>query len=98
MFDHLDYREKNGYDRHTVDTFFEDAQSSGIVYIAAADNFAFLGDAPLNEIAAQISRSAGPSGTNIDYLLELTRTLRQLDISDPHVFEIEALVRATQDN
>ncbi len=98
VFEHLDYREKNGYERHTVDTFFNDAQTSSVVYIAATNNFAFLGDAPLNEIAAHISRSAGPSGTNIDYLLELARTLRQLDISDPHVFELETLVLEIQNS
>ncbi len=98
VFEHLDHREKNGYERHTVNTFFDDAQTSSVVYIAAIDNFAFLGDAPLNEIAAHISRSAGPSGTNINYLLELACTLRQLEISDPHVFEIEALVLATQND
>ena len=98
IFEHLDFREKNGYERHTVDTFFDDAQTSSVVYIAATSNFAFLGDAPLDEIAAHISRSSGPSGTNTDYLLELARTLRHLDISDPHVFELEALVLAKQEN
>ncbi|MCZ6516264.1 MAG: gamma-glutamylcyclotransferase [Gammaproteobacteria bacterium] len=96
IFEHLDHREKNGYERNTVATFFDDASAPGIVYVAATSNFAFLGDAPLNEIAAHIKRCAGPSGTNIDYLLELARTLRQLDISDPHVFELETLVLATQ--
>ncbi len=98
VFEYLDYREKNGYERYTVDTFFNDAQASGVVYIAATNNFAFLGDAPLDQIAAHISRSAGPSGTNIDYLLELARTLRQLNISDPHVFDIEALVLKIQNH
>ena len=98
VFEHLDHREKNGYERHTVDTFFDDAQTSGVVYIAAINNFAFLGDAPLDEIAAHISRSSGPSGTNLDYLLELARTLRQLDISDQHVFELETLVLEIQNH
>lgn len=98
VFEHLDYREKNGYERHTVNTFFDDAKTSSVVYIASTDNFAFLGDAPLDEIAAHISRSSGPSGTNTDYLLELARTLRHLDIADPNVFELEALVLARQQN
>ena len=96
VFGHLDHREKNGYERITVDTIFDDVQTSGIVYIAAQSNFAFLGDAPPDEIAAQIHRCAGPSGTNIDYVLELARTVRHLDISDQHVFEIEALVLAAR--
>ena len=98
VFEHLDYREKNGYERVDVSTIFDDEQASGVVYIAAQSNFAFLGDAPPDEIAAQIKRCAGPSGTNIEYVLELARTLRHLDISDPHVFEIEALVSAARND
>jgi cation transport protein ChaC len=98
VFAHLDHREKNGYERLTVDICFGDAQTSGVAYFAAMGNFAFLGDAPPDEIAAQIIRSVGPSGTNIEYVLELARILRQLDISDPHVFEIEALVLAAEDD
>jgi cation transport regulator ChaC len=98
IFEHLDHREKNGYERNTVTTFFDDASAPGVVYIAGTTNFAFLGDAPLDEIAAHIKRCTGPSGANIDYLLELARTLRQLDISDPHVFELETLVLAAQNN
>lgn len=97
-FEHLDHREKNGYERCTVDTYFDDASAPGVVYIAARSNFAFLGDAPLDEIAAHIKRCTGPSGTNIDYLLELARTLRQLNVSDPHVFELETLVLELQNN
>lgn len=92
MFDHLDYREKNGYERLTVDIFLGDTRTSGVVYVASTGYFAFLGDAPPDEIAAQIHRCAGQSGTNIEYVLELARTLRHLDIADLHVFEIEALV------
>ena len=98
VFEHLDYREKNGYERVDVSTIFDEQQASGIVYIAAQSNFAFLGDAPLAEIAAQIKRCAGPSGANIDYVLELARTLRGLGIADPHVFEIEALVSAASND
>jgi len=96
VFEHLDHREKNGYERHLVDVFFDNGQAPGVVYIASTNNFAFLGDAPADEIAAQISRCAGPSGTNLDYVLELAQALRRLDISDPHVFEVESLVRGTR--
>lgn len=92
VFDHLDHREKNGYERRDIEICFDDASAAGIAYIGAPDNFAWLGDAPLEEIAAHISRSAGPSGTNTDYLLQLARALRALDASDPHVFELEGLV------
>ena len=96
VFKHLDFREKNGYERRSVNIYFDEMHVSGVVYTAATSNPAFLGDAPLDEIAAQINRCAGPSGTNVEYLLELARALRSLNVSDPHVFELEALVLATQ--
>jgi cation transport regulator ChaC len=96
VFEHLDHREKNGYERRAVDIHLGDACTSGVVYVAGVTNFAFLGEAPLDEIAAHINRCAGPSGTNVDYLLNLANALRRLDISDPHVLELETLVLANQ--
>jgi len=89
VFAHLDDREVNGYERHQVDIQFDDGESPGVVYIGPVGNFAFLGDAPLEDMAAQIRRCSGRSGRNVDYVLELARALRQLDVSDPHVFELE---------
>ena len=97
VFDHLDHREKNGYRRHDVDIRFDDAEAPGVVYIGTPANVAFLGDAPMEEIAAHIYRSAGPSGTNLDYLLQLAEALRTLDVSDPHTFELERLVNERMD-
>ncbi len=95
VLEHLDEREKNGYERYSIDICFEEAHVSGVVYIAAANNPAFLGDAPLDEMAEQINRCVGRSGTNVEYLLELARALRNLNISDPHVFKLETLVLAS---
>jgi cation transport regulator ChaC len=93
VFEHLDHREINGYERHRIDIHFDDGKTPGVVYRAALNNFAFLGDAPLDEMVAQIRRCAGRSGRNVDYVLELARSIRQLDVIDPHVFELEALIR-----
>ena len=93
VFDHLDYREKNGYERVAVSMDLEGAGAAdGIVYIAPMDNHAFLGDAPIGEMARQIRLSVGPSGRNVDYLLELADALRGLQAHDPHVFALEAAV------
>ena len=93
VFEHLDYREKNGYERVPVCMILDGSRVvDGVVYIAALDNHAFLGDAPMEEMARQIQTSAGPSGRNIDYLLELADALRGLRAHDPHVFELEAAV------
>lgn len=89
-FAHLDHREKNGYLRLATDIVFEDGTSTlGLVYIATHENAAYLGPASEREIARQIARSAGPSGPNSEYLLELARALRELGKVDPHVVEIE---------
>lgn len=89
-FAHLDYREKNGYLRlATCIAFDEGGSADGLVYIAASDNAAFLGEAPDAAIAAQIAGASGPSGPNRDYLLALAQALRELDKPDEHVFAIE---------
>ena len=93
VFEHLDEREINGYERHRIDVHFDDGHAPGVAYRAAVNNFAYLGDASLDEMVTQIKRCVGRSGRNVDYLLELARSLRSLEVSDPHVFELEALVR-----
>ncbi|WP_166261882.1 gamma-glutamylcyclotransferase [Marinobacter salicampi] len=90
VFTHLDFREKNGYLRFMVAMHFADnRQTQGLLYIAAPDNAAFLGQAHESEIAAQIARSRGPSGPNDEYVLKLAEALRELGDHDSHVFEIE---------
>ena len=86
----LDVREKNGYLRFVTALRLDDGRSAeALVYIATAENAAFLGAASEQEIARHIAASAGPSGPNRDYLLQLAATLRELGAHDPHVFEIE---------
>jgi len=46
----------------------------------------------LAEIAGQVKRAAGPSGTNLQYVLELHAVLRALGIDDPHVAELASLL------
>lgn len=90
VFEYLDHREKNGYVRLSTLIRFDDGSScAGLVYVAAACNPAFLGEATVDEIAAQIAQSEGPSGPNRDYLLLLAESLRELDYEDEHVFALE---------
>ncbi len=96
VFDHLDHREKNGYERNNVELQFASERTGGVVYIAHRNNHAFLGDSPLDNLARQILESRGPSGTNREYLYELAAALRNLDADDPHVFELEAHVKALE--
>lgn len=90
VFDHLDFREKNGYLRFVTDmTFRNKSVVQGTVYIATEQNAAFLGEAPESDIARHIAESAGPSGHNADYVLNLAQALRALSADDSHVFNIE---------
>lgn len=90
VFAHLDEREKNGYERHEVTLELEPKGAApGVVYIAPQGNHAFLGPAPPQEMVAHIQRSAGPSGRNRDYVLELAAALRELGAHDEHVFDLE---------
>jgi len=97
VFSHLDHREKNGYLRVEIAITFAGGKSSkGLVYMATEDNPAFLGPAPEAEIAQQIARAKGPSGSNRDYLLQLAQALRTLDENDEHVFAIERHLRSLE--
>lgn len=98
----LDVREKAGYERVEVRVIPETSESSdgegeGIVHatcwIAGPGNADFLGPDAVDAMARHIVRSRGPSGRNVDYLFELTRSLREMGAHDPHVFELEAAAR-----
>lgn len=93
-FVHLDYREKNGYERISSEITLCDTgrNVSGTVYVADRDNHAFLGPLPSHELAAHIGNSHGPSGSNREYLLQLADALRDLGEEDPHVMELESLL------
>lgn len=94
-FAQLDHREKNGYLRFSTTLAFRDGGTNeGLVYIATPGNAAWLGEASDAEIARQVAGSAGPSGSNREYVLKLAQALRELDAVDPHVFAIEAALQA----
>ena len=97
VFEHLDHREKNGYERVSVTMRLSATNGApsvgdtvnGVTYIASPGNPAFLGPADLEAMVAQIAHSHGPSGSNRDYLFQLAAALNDLGAEDRHV---EALV------
>ncbi|XP_037948527.1 putative glutathione-specific gamma-glutamylcyclotransferase 2 [Teleopsis dalmanni] len=99
VLSHLDYREQNGYERCTL-SFQEFPEATGaqfdvIMYIATKDNVSYAGDVwQLTRIAEQIFTSAGPSGTNREYLFNLALAVRFMfpGVNDAHLFELEAEV------
>jgi cation transport regulator ChaC len=91
----LDVRERGGYTRSEVAVGLGEGAAESVralLYVATPDNPNYLGPAPLPEIAEQIRRSSGPSGSNVEYVLRLAEFLRSVDANEPHVFEIERLV------
>ncbi len=88
---HLDRREKNGYLRFASPIHFDDGSTvDALVYIATPGNAAWLGPASDADIARQVRLSAGPSGSNLEYVLRLARALGVLGAPDAH---IEAVAR-----
>jgi cation transport regulator ChaC len=66
-----------------------------LLYVATPSNPAFLGEASIEDIAAQVRRARGPSGSNVEYVLELARALRAIGAHDEHVEALaEAVVEA----
>jgi len=92
IVEELDYREKNGYQRIAVDIHFRDRTEPGIVYHADENNPSFIREESLQEIADRIVTSHGPSGSNVEYLLELQSALKAHDIEDQHINDLAALV------
>jgi cation transport regulator ChaC len=88
----LDHREKGGYERRFVDVHLRGRAETvkGLIYLAKPSNPNYLGPAPLAEIVSQVRRSYGPSGSNVEYVQRLAAALREMEVSDDHVFELEA--------
>lgn len=100
VLDHLDYREKNGYERFSVEFHEYPAATMPIeviIYMATQANDSYAGDVwQVPCIARQIFTSAGPSGPNREYLFNLSIAMHQLfpDVHDEH---LEELVQCVQD-
>lgn len=91
----LDVREQGGYDRAVTPLYQLDGTmlaAEALVYMATSKNANWLGDAPLERIAKTIRSSVGPSGKNVDYLLALAASLRDMGERDAHVEALEALI------
>jgi cation transport regulator ChaC len=99
----LDHREKGGYERHEVlfhanETHREETPRQVLVYMAGTANPHYLGPAEKKSMVRQIIASNGPSGSNLEYLLKLAESLRQMNAHDAHVFELERHARAMATN
>ena len=95
----LDVREQGGYERAHEPVYGADSvvTPKALVYIATPDNPEFLGPDTLENMARQIVTSHGPSGPNLDYLVNLHRALVHYGIQDSHVEELVEATRKLRD-
>ncbi|KAH8245736.1 hypothetical protein KR038_002996 [Drosophila bunnanda] len=101
VLDHLDYREKNGYERcslefHEYPSKPEPKPIQVIMYVATQANDSYAGNVwEVASIAKQIFSSAGPSGPNREYLFNLAKAMDQLfpGAVDEHLEELVVNVK-----
>jgi cation transport regulator ChaC len=98
VLEHLDFREKGGYSRHSVrlnfkSAEFADSDIDALIYIGTPDNPNYAGPASEEEIAAIAATAHGPSGSNVEYIIRLAEALQGMGAHDPHVFSIAELLR-----
>ena len=63
------------------------------VYVGLQTHSQYAGPAPIEEMGKTILTCVGPSGKNIDYLYNLATAMRNIQLEDPHIFDLEKMVR-----
>ena len=105
-FNHLDFREKCGYTKHEVAFYPLEKTNEKIItcvcYYADDTNSYYSKILDKNLIADHIIKSKGPSGTNIEYFLNICNALRNLikqsnnnelyANNEKHLFELEEVI------
>ena len=92
----LDARESGGFVKQRAAFHFAEeprAPVSAITYVAPPDNPNFLGDASREEIVRQVGAAHGRSGSNLEYVLRLSDSLRELGAEDEEVFRVAGRLR-----
>ena len=98
VMEYLDRREAGGYTTHELTFYPHDISFQTftvLVYIATERNPNHLGPAPLDTMAHQIITSQGKSGDNIEYVMELAKSMRVIapHVVDHHLYELEARIK-----
>ena len=68
------------------------------VYVGETSHRQYAGPDSLEVMAKTIQTSIGPSGKNIDYLYNLAKAMRHIDLDDEHIFELEKAVQNLEAN
>ena len=71
-----------------------------LVYIGTESSFGYLGPASIEDIAEQIVQCSGKSGTNVEYVLKLASTMREIapGAHDEHLFNLEKKILSLVQN
>ncbi|CAG0884535.1 unnamed protein product [Darwinula stevensoni] len=80
VIQHLDHREKGGYEKVKV-TFYPEADGMPFtvdMYHGLPTNPFYIGPESIDSTATRIAKSVGPSGKNTDYLCNLVHALNEL--------------------
>ena len=86
---YLDVREQKGYSLLSEKIqFLDHKQSQALVYIADPQNPHYIGPASAKDIASQIKKSIGPSGSNLEYFIQLRTALQQFSPPENHLEDI----------
>ena len=89
IFHYLNIREQGGYDLIETDIQLLNGDSvQGYVYTANENNPFYLGPASLENMATQILNSRGPSGSNLEYFINLYEALKQFAPSEDHLTKL----------
>lgn len=90
----LDYRERAGYERVSIEVSTASEQLRAITWIALPGNAHDVGQLPLETLARHVRSAVGPSGKNTDYVLALEAALTELEAVDPLISALAELLRA----
>lgn len=91
IMEYLDVRESGGYSRQLVGVQLNDGQFvQALTYIALPENPHACHGESLDTLIELIKTRHGPSGSNLDYVVNLARTLASHGIEDA---ELERVVR-----
>lgn len=96
----LDHRERTGYNRvrTTLHVRHVGPIEDVLLYVASPENKNYIGPESQEATAAIIRGAHGESGANQEYLQKLAEGLDEMQVADPHILELVALLaRAPED-
>jgi cation transport protein ChaC len=96
----LDHRERTGYARvrTTLHVRGVGPIEDVLLYVASPENRNYIGPESHETTAAIIRHAHGESGANQEYLQKLAQGLDEMQVEDPHILELVALLARTPED